>query len=289
VALACAVAMTIPLLWFIADQIGIEAAGAEIVLAAMLLSTASPAIVLSVYRERPGAGPFGSTMLASSLLLNLVAGGLVLTIGGLGDGVLISSVLGLAVGGGIGFALVRHGGGSAAISALLGYVLLEPLPESVIASMAAAFSAGLIRANVRARGPEHAALSLSIDAGLAAFFGLTGVLTDVRALQPVALVALPIAVGRGIAIFTSSYASGRWLEDDLARRYGFTALLPQGGFPLIIATTVLDPAWQPLLIAVVLINALAMPPLARIAQLSLVIDHTAQGRASSVRAHWHPK
>jgi Kef-type K+ transport system membrane component KefB len=270
VSLAGAMTIVVGTLSMPALELGLEASGSQIAIAALAVATASPTILLSTSRDDPRAGGFGATMLVSCVLLNAAVVASIVSLGGATEGLSMSCALGVAVGGALGFVLVHHGVGPAAIGAVIGCVLLEPLPASTIAAMTAALSAGLVEANFGARRRERETLSMSLEVGLAAFFGLTGLLVAPRELLPSLAPALAIVVARGIGIFASGQVAGWMLRDEDVRRLGFSALLPQAGFPLLLvgATTVLGARWQPLLASVVLLNGLVMPPLSKIAQLT---------------------
>jgi hypothetical protein len=181
---------------------------------------------------------------------------------------------GLAVGGAVG---VFAGFGSQAIpaslrvavAALAFLVLRQQLVHFEVASMAGFLFAGMILSGTREQPAVLGKLAKAVPIVSTILFVIAGALADLELVVAMAVPALLTVLVRAFSLWLGARIAGTMSKDMLVKRLGFAPLLPQAGFSIAIVgaldasnhSTVLIS----LIVAVVLINEVAMPPVLRLA------------------------
>jgi hypothetical protein len=154
------------------------------------------------------------------------------------------------------------------LAAVAFLVLRHELVHAEVAIMAGSLLAGIALAN---SGRDLAVKLQPAILGIStALFVVAGALADVHAVIAMAAPAAMLFLVRALSLWLGARLAGTVARDDLVRRLGFAPLLPQAGFSLAIvagfdAPGVFSPALLSLVLAVALVNELAMPPVLRIA------------------------
>lgn len=293
-AVVCAIMIALPMAhWLDTSPLG-ALTPTDILLAALVLSATSPTVIAVVSQEQRAVGRFArnsldATVLANAGLLLLI----ILTLGlsaGAGRGAAISSLglvrdlsAGLAVGGALGV-LAAFGSrtipGSlhVALTAVAFLLIKQELVYSEAAIMAGSFLAGAVVAHSGSDRPVAKALPKAVPVISPALFAVTGALIEIDLVIAMAGPALLLFLARAASLWFGARVAGGVTGDAVVRRFGFAPLLPQAGFSLAILGALdgphgLSAALASLIVAVVVINELAMPPLVRFALNASDRDH----------------
>jgi len=277
----CAIALMVPL------PSGFSAAAGtlgwtDVLLVALVLSATSPTVMAVVAHEDGRESGLARTGLDATVLAN--AGLLVLLLGTLAlaadarntsFALLRDLCAGLGIGAGIGVLVARAprsvpSSVLIALAAVAFLVLRNELEHHETALMGGSFLAGAAMAHAGREGnPDRnlARLPEAVPVLSAVLFAVAGALVDVRSLAVMAVPAAMIVIVRGVSLYAGSRIAGALAGDASMSRLGFAPLLPQAGFSLAIVGA-LGPMGEPivtLVLAVVLINEIATPPLLRLA------------------------
>jgi Kef-type K+ transport system membrane component KefB len=269
----------------------------DILVGALVLSATSPTVIAVVSQEQRAMEPFARASLEAAVLAN--SGLLVLIVFALGmssgtaPGGAIGSVglardvfAGLAVGGTLG-ALVAFGGrrlipGSLQVAlAGVAVVLLEQeLVHSDAAIMAGSFFAGVVVAHSERERAVAKVLSKTVAGVSAGLFVTAGALIELDLVLAMAAPALALSLVRAGSSWVGARIAGGMTGDPIVRRFGFAPLLPQAGFSLAVLGALggphgLSAALASLIVAVVVINETAMPPIFRFALNAVGRSHAA--------------
>jgi hypothetical protein len=183
--------------------------------------------------------------------------------------------VGLAVGGTLGV-LAAFGSRTIPASlhaalAVVAFLFLEQkLVHAEAAIMAGSFLAGVVVAHAGRDRPVARDLPMAVPVISAALFVVAGALADIHLVIAMAAPAALVFLVRAASLWLGSRLAGGLAGDAVVRRLGFAPLLPQAGFSLAIIGVLdgphgLSTTLVSLIIAVVVINELAMPPVLRIA------------------------
>jgi Kef-type K+ transport system membrane component KefB len=283
---ALALAVALPLL---SDAATLQALPwTHVLVTALALSATSPTVIAVVGRENRADGRYPHATLDAAVLANVVIFVLIILV--LGISVSSSDRMHLA-GGASPLALIADlfaglavGGTLAALAALRPRALLCPihvtlaavaflvlrqeLVHAEVAIMAGSLLAGIALANSGRDLPVK--LQPAILGIGTALFVVAGALADVHGVIAMAAPAAMLFSVRALSLWLGARLAGTVARDDLVRRLGFAPLLPQAGFSLAIvaafdALGVFSPELLSLVLAVALINELAMPPVLRLA------------------------
>jgi hypothetical protein len=282
---AVAIAVALPLL---SDAMPLQALPwTHVLVTALALSATSPTVIAVVGRENRADGRYAHAALDAAVLANVVIFVLVILVlgismsssgrmdaGGASPLPLVADLFaGLAAGGALA-ALAALGSRrlpwsihvTLAVAAFL--VLRHQLVHAEAAIMAGSLLAGIAMASRGRDAPVK--LQPAVPVVSAALFVVAGALADVRGVIAMAAPAAMLFLIRALSLWFGARLAGTVARDDLVRRLGFAPLLPQAGFSLAIvavfdALGVFSPAVISLVFAVALINALAMPPVLRLA------------------------
>lgn len=274
----------------------------DVLVGSLVLSATSPTVIAVVSQERRAVDPFAraslqAAVLANSGLLVLIVVALGLSSGTAPDGAIASVglardvVAGLAVGGTLG-ALVAFGGrlvpGSlqVALAGVAVVVIERELVHSDAAVMAGSFLAGVIVAHSEREQPVAKVLSKTVPGVSAGLFVTAGALIRLDLVLAMATPALALSLVRVASSWVGARVAGRMSGDPIVSRFGFAPLLPQAGFSLAVLGALggphgLSAALASLIVAVVVINETAMPPILRFALNAVERSHTADDAPSA--------
>jgi Kef-type K+ transport system membrane component KefB len=285
-ALICGVALAFPLPRLFPSDLWGALSVREIFVAALVVSATSPTVIAVISCEHSHSSRFAQTSLDATVLANTVLTLLVLLTLGLVPGGAESSAssplqlvadlaAGLAVGGALG-ALAAFGSRSipdslvAALGGVAFLILRQQVVHAEAAIMAGSFFAGVALAQSNRDRPIVTQLPRAIPLVSPILFLVSGALVDVDLMIAASVPALLLFAVRAASLWLGTRAAGSVSADPVVRRFGFAPLLPQAGFSLAILGALDGPrgvsvTLSSVIVAVVVINEIVMPPVARFA------------------------